>query len=184
VEVVVAAARECFAERGIAGTPMDEVAQRAGISRPHLYAFVSGRGQLIKLAALARLREIGDGLADRARELDLDVGEAIVDQVLATTRAGREDPEFVALAEAMPRFELNEMLTSGDSPIHEVNARIFGPAIGRAMAEGRLRTDVPVDALVEWLQGVLALVAGRNDLDDEALRTMVRRFVLPAILIS
>lgn len=182
VDVVVAAARECFAEAGIAGTRMDEVARRAGISRPHLYSFVSGREQLIELVALARLRELGRALEERARGLDSEIGEAIVDQVIATTRMGRDDPEFVALAEVMPRFELNELLTSGDSPIHEVNSRIFGPLLGRAMAEGRLRADVPLDAMIEWLQGVVALLAGRGDLDDDALSTMARRFVLPAIL--
>lgn len=182
VDLVVAAARECFAEAGIAGTRMDEVARRAGISRPHLYAFVSGREQLIELVALARLRELGRALEDRARGLDAEVGEAIVDQVIATTRMGRDDPEFVALAEVMPRFELNELLTSGESPIHEVNSRIFGPLLGRAMAEGRLRSDVPLDSMIEWLQGVVALLAGRGDLDDESLSTMARRFVLPAIL--
>jgi AcrR family transcriptional regulator len=184
VDHVVDAARRCFAELGITATRMDDVARRAGISRPHLYAFVSGRAQLIELVALARLRELGGQLAERAEGLDADVAEAIADQVVATTRLGRDDPEFVALAELMPRFTLNALLTSGGSPIHQVNARIFGPLLGRAMAEGRLRSDVPVDAMVEWLQGVVALLAGRRDLDDEAMRTLARRFVLPGLLVG
>lgn len=182
VEVVVAAARACFAAGGISGARMDDIARHAGVSRAHLYAFVSGRPELIKLAAMARLGELGQLLSDRMRESELDLEDSIVEQVLATARAGREDPEFVALAEAIPRFELNEILTSADSPVHEINSRIFGPVLGRAMTEGRLRTDVPIDAIVEWLQRILASEAGRAHVDDEALRVTVRRFVLPAIL--
>lgn len=181
-ERVVEAARACFAERGISGTRMGDVARRARMSRPNLYSFVAGRAELLELVALARLHELGLQLEERARGLDGDVGEALVDQIIETTRLGREDPEFIALADAMPRFALTVMLTSGDSPIHKINARIFGPLLARAMAEGRLRSDVPIDALHEWLQNIVTLLASRDDLNDEAQRTMVRRFVLPGLL--
>jgi AcrR family transcriptional regulator len=180
--VVVSAARECFAELGIGATRMDDVARRARMSRPNLYSFVSGRAELIELVALARLAELGRSLQERARALDGETGEAIVDQVVATIQLGREDPEFITLAEAMPRFALNELLSSGTSPIHQINATIFGPLLARAMGEGRLRSDVPLDAMFEWLQTVVTQLAARNDLDDESLRVMVRRFVLPALL--
>jgi AcrR family transcriptional regulator len=181
LELVVAAARECFAEHGISGTRMDDVAQRARMSRPNLYSFVAGRTELLELVALARLHELGHQLEERARGLDGGVGDSLVDQIIATTRLGREDPEFVSIAEAMPRFTLNALLTSGTSPIHQVNEKIFGPLLGRAMAEGRLRRDVPIDSMFEWLQNVVTLLAARNDLDDEAQRTMVRRYVLPSL---
>jgi AcrR family transcriptional regulator len=181
VERVVAAARECFAERGIEGTRMDDVAQRARMSRPNLYSFVSGRTELLEQVALARLHELGAQLEARARGLDGDIGEAIVDQIVETTRLGRDDPEFLSVAEALPRFALNVLLTSGSSPIHEVNAKIFGPLLARAMADGRLRRDVPLDSMFEWLQSVVTMLAGRDDLDDEAQRTIVRRYVLPGL---
>lgn len=182
IELVVAAARACFAESGIAGTRMDDVARRARMSRPNLYSFVPGRTALIQMVALARLAELGEELRERGRGLDGEVGEAIVDQIVATIRLGRDDPEFTSLAEAIPRFSLNELLTSGSSPIHAVNAAIFGPLLARAMAEGRLRSDVPPDAMFEWLQNVVAQLAGRNDLADDDQRLMIRRFVLPALL--
>jgi len=136
---------------------------------------------MLGLAALARLRELGTELERRASELSGDVGEAIIDQILATAQAGRDDPEFAMIAEAMPRSELNSLLTGRDSPINEIDSRIFGPLFGRALAEGRLRSDVPVDAITEWLQGVTSLLAGRSDLNDDELRLMARRFVLPAV---
>jgi hypothetical protein len=63
--------------------------------------------------------------------------------------------------------------------LHAINAQIFAPLFGRALVEGRLRSDASTGEIVEWLQGVMALFAGRDDLDDDAQRTMLRRFVLP-----
>jgi AcrR family transcriptional regulator len=182
VSDIVAAARECFAERGVSQTRMDDVAQRAGVSRPHVYAFVSSRAELVELVAMERLRELGTILQERARDLDGDIGEAIVDQIIETILRGRDDPEFTSLADAMPRLELNELLTSGSSPLHAVTTNVFGPLLARALAEGRLRADVSIDAIVEWLQGVVALLSGRHNLANEDLRTMARRFVLPGLL--
>ncbi len=181
LSAVIAAARECFAESGVGATRMDDVAQRAGVSRPHLYAFVKGRAQLVELVALARLHELGAILEQRARDLDGDVAEAIVDQIVETTRLGRDDPEYSLLADAMPRFELNDLLAGAKSPVHEINRKIFGPLLARALSEGRLRSDVPMDAIIEWLQSVTALLASRNDLSDEELSVMTRRFVIPGL---
>lgn len=182
VSDIVVAARECFAERGVAQTRMDDVAQRANVSRPHVYAFVSSRAELLELVALERLRELGAILQERARDLDGDIGEAIVDQIIETILRGRDDPEFTSLADAMPRFDINALLTSGASPLHAITASVFGPLLARALAEGRLRADVSIDAIVEWLQGVIALLSGRHDLANDDLRTMARRFVLPGLL--
>jgi AcrR family transcriptional regulator len=180
--VIIAAARKCFTRDGVEGTRMEGVAAAAGMSRPHLYSFVSGREGLLELVALERLRELGIELAARARGLDGDVAEGIVDQIVAATRLGRDDPEFVALAEGMTRARVNFLLTSGSSPLHAINARVFAPLFGRALAEGRLRSDASTGEIVEWLQGVMALFAGRDDLNDDAQRAMLRKFVLPGIL--
>jgi TetR/AcrR family transcriptional regulator, cholesterol catabolism regulator len=181
---MVTAARACFAESGVAATRMDHVAQRAGLSRPHLYAFVSSRAELVQLVAVERLHELGTTLQQRAREMDGDIAEAIVGQVIDTIVLGGDDPEFSLLADAMPRSALNTLLTSGTSPVHTITAKIFGPLLARAIAEGRLRSDVSIDAIVDWLQGVIALLSGRNDLTHDELRSMARRFVVRSLLDS
>lgn len=175
---VIVAARQCFAEFGVAGTRMDDVARRAGLSRTHLYTFVTGRAQLVELAAAARLQELGTTLGERGRQTGGDISEAIVELIVATVLVGRDDTEFVMLAEAMPRFAVNRLLTSDTSPVHHVTTVIFGPLLGRALSEGRLRTDVPSAAIVEWLQSVVALLAGRDDLTVDQMHTMATRFAV------
>lgn len=182
VELIIDAARACFLESGVAQTNMGDIAQRAGVSRPHLYTFLASRTALVEAAALARLRELGAELEKHAQARHDDVLEAIIDQLIETSRLGHDDPEFTMLAGSIPRFELNDLLTSGTSPLHEICSRLFAPLLGRALAEGRLRSDVSVDSIVEWLQGVAALLAGRSTLAEDRMRTMVRNFVVPSLV--
>jgi AcrR family transcriptional regulator len=179
---IVAAARGCYAERGVAATRMQDVAGAAGISRQYLYRFVSGRGELLELAVLARLRELGTVLTAHATLHSDDVAEAIVEQVICGIELGRDDPEFTTLAAMMPRDRLNLILTSGSSPLNAITGDAFGALFAEALTQGRLRTDVSTDAMVEWLQGVQALFAGREDLDPTSQRTMIRNFVLPSLI--
>jgi AcrR family transcriptional regulator len=161
---------------------MEDVARQAGISRQYLYRLVSGRADLIELALLARLHELGAELAAAAQLDAPDVAEAIVNQALGGIRLAREDAEFAYLAEAMPRTRLNTILTSGKSPLHSINRSVFGGLFARALSEGRLRTDVSADSMVEWLQGVMTLLSGRDDLEAEEQREIITEFVLPGLL--
>jgi AcrR family transcriptional regulator len=179
---VIAAARACYAEKGVEATRMEDVARRAGVSRQHVYSLVASRSQLLELATLERLDELGAQLAERPLDDGRDVAELIIDQIVAGIRLGREDPEFTRLAESMPRVRLNHILTSRDSPLHRINTRAFAAIFARAMAEERLRTDVGADSMIEWLQGIMALLAGRDDLDEHRQREMLRDYVLPGVL--
>jgi AcrR family transcriptional regulator len=184
LRLYVAAARRCFWRDGVSETRMEDIAQEAGLSRQYLYRLVSGREELIEMAMIDRAREFTDDLAARAERLgsDGDLEESFIDQIVFAVSLGRDDPEFVRLAGALPRDRTNHALTSSDSPFHGYTARAFEPLFARALSEGRLRTDVSVDATVDWLQGVLALLAGRDDLDDAAERRLIREFILPGLL--
>ncbi len=177
---IVAAARRLFAENGVGRTRLEDVSAAVGISRQYLYRFVSGRDGLIELALLARSRELGAQLEARAHLDADDVTAAVVDQVVAGAMIAH-DNEFVLLAEAMPRDRLNALLTSADSPLHRINTRVFGPLFARAIGTGLLRTDVSVDAMVTWLQGVMTMLAGRSDLDKVSMHDVVETFVVPSL---
>jgi AcrR family transcriptional regulator len=184
LRVYVEAARRCFTRDGVSDTRMEDVAREAGLSRQYLYRLVSGREQLIELALVDRAREFTDELAERAQRLapEKDLHEAFVDQIAFAGSLGRDDPEFARLAGALPRARVNHALTGADSPFHGYTGRAFEPLFARALAEGTLRTDVTVDAMVDWLQGVLALLAGRDDLGSEGERRLISQFVLPSLL--
>jgi AcrR family transcriptional regulator len=177
---IVAAARQLFADNGVSRTRLEDVSAAVGISRQYLYRFVSGRDGLIELALLARCRELGAQLEARAHLDADDVTAAVADQVVAGAMIAHDD-EFVLLAEAMPRDRLNALLTGADSPLHRINMRVYGPLFARAIGAGLLRTDVSVDAMVTWLQGVMTMLAGRSDLDEGSMHDVVDTFVVPSL---
>lgn len=177
---IIASARQLFVENGVSRTRLEDVAAAVGISRQYLYRFVSGRDGLIELALLARSRELGAQLEARARVDAEDVTAAVVEQVVAGAMIAH-DTEFGVLAAAMPRDRLNALLTSATSPLHQINTRVFGPLFARAISDGLLRSDVSVDAMVTWLQGVMTMLAGRSDLDEASMHNVVDTFVVPSL---
>jgi AcrR family transcriptional regulator len=179
---VVAAARECFATKGVARTRMDDVAEAAGMARQNVYRYVSGRDELVELAIVERLREFAETLVGQLDPHGGDLETSFVDHVIRSAMLGRQDAEFVYLTDALPRVTLNLLVGGPDA--HETVRRAFEPLIRRAHAEGALRTDVSEDEMIYWLQGILTLITPRVDLDEAALRRMVEKFTLPALLKS
>jgi AcrR family transcriptional regulator len=177
---VVAAARKSFADKGVARTRMDDVAEAAGMARQNVYRYVSGREELVELAVIERLREFQEHLLADLHESVGDLASAIIDHILRSVRIGRDDPEFLYLTDALPRVQLN--LLVGSPEVREIVRESFEPLIGRARSEGALRTDASEDEMVEWLQGVLTLLTPRTDLGETALRRMVEKFTLPVLL--
>lgn len=180
---ITVAARRLFAEQGVAATRLEDVAREAAMSRQYLYRFVSGRDEVIEMVLTARCQEIGAALEERAHHKAGDELEpALVDHIVAGIQMGH-DPEFSYLAEALDRTRLTRFLVSAHSPLHAINRRAFGPFLARAVAADILRTDVSVDAMVVWLQDVMTMLTGRDDLDEQALRVTVRDFILPSLLV-
>ncbi len=89
-EAILAAARQCFMERGVGGTTMVAVARRAGVSRPTVYSYF---GSVDNLARKVLTREIV-GLLDAAYPLPQDA-EGLCEALVAVARHARRN-EFLA----------------------------------------------------------------------------------------
>jgi AcrR family transcriptional regulator len=182
LQPIVRAARECFARVGVQRTRMEDVARGAGMSRQAVYRYVSGRDDLVELAIVERCREFAEDLMAATDPEPDDVLEAMIDLMLRLMKTGREDPEFVSLAEAMPRIRLNILLTSAGSPMHVVVGGCFEPLFIRAADQGLLRDDITRREMVEWLQGILTLFTPRADLDVSEIRRYLKEFALRCLL--
>jgi AcrR family transcriptional regulator len=179
---IVAAARQCFAKRGVDRTRMEHVAAAAGMTRQNVYRYASGRDELLELAIVECIREFALVLRDNVDPDVSDVREGFIDQLSAAVSMGRDSPEFVALTDALPRLRLN--LLVGGPEVHPIVRYSFGPLLKRARLADMLRTDVSEDEIIEWLQGVLTFLAPRPDLVGERLRRMIDKFVASSVLIT
>jgi AcrR family transcriptional regulator len=151
---VVEAAAEVFVQEGYAGATIEQIASRAGVSRPTIFAV----GNKAQLFALARQHAATGG--------HLSTNDAGFTQILAITDPHRMLTEFAAFTAAISRRlgtlqlvleqaagadpELAQLLESSQRELLECARGVVA-----AVAEtGSLRHGIPNDAAVDilWLQ--------------------------------
>ncbi|MGZ8378413.1 MAG: TetR/AcrR family transcriptional regulator [Gemmatirosa sp.] len=191
---IVDAALAVFAEHGLAGARLEDIAQRAGVAKGTIYLYFPNKEELfrevVRRTIVARL-----DLAER--EL-ADAGATSPGELLRTFMVGWWEfvctPEFQAVYRLVVG-ELHRFPDLADFYIREVPARayrIIGGVITRGVAEGVFR---PVDPTVAtrmiaslliaqatWATKSLpAVVEQRAHVSTDAMRDQVCDFVFGAL---
>ena len=188
---MVMAAHALFVERGYAGTTVDAVAERAGVSRRTVFSSVGSKVELLKTAwdwgvvgddepvavadrpEIARMREVRDPetLVELWVDQVLRVGGRVGQLAAVLARAVDVDPEAAALQE---RIDVER----------RAGAAMF---VGGLAAIGGLRADVSEQegADMAWvLMNPLFVRRLREDRgwSDDQVRTWLRRLAKASLL--
>ena len=153
-EAVLEAAAEVFVEVGYAGATIEQIAARAGVSRPTVF----GVGSKAQLFALARQRAATGGR--------LTANDEGFQRLLAIPDARRLLEEFAAftaaIAQRLGPLQLVLEQTAGTDPelaqlLESSQQELLGCARGivaAVAATGSLRRDIPAEAAADmlWLQ--------------------------------
>lgn len=180
---ILGAARGCFARYGVHRTSMTDVAKAAGVSRQTLYNTISGRQELIEAVVVLRIEEMSDELRE-VLEGQRSFVDAIVEASVASVELARKDPELTNLVETATTIRLFEIIAGPFPAIHDAVARLFRPLFEQARQAGELRADVSDDDLVDWIRTVYLSLILRGDLDADAIRRVVRTFLVPSMTCS
>lgn len=153
---ILAAALDCFAERGFAATRLEDVAQRAGVTKGTLYLYFASKEELFKavvreaiVANIARSEErIGDASEPASRLL----GYLLRGWAAQSETPASAIPKLI-IAEAgnfpdLARFYLDEVIHRGRSLIRRV--------LRAGIARGEFRT-VDVESAVDCVIAPLIL---------------------------
>ena len=186
------AARACILDVGWRRTTLTEVARRAGVSRMTIY-----RTWPDMAAVLADLmtREWGEVVATAVGAADgslvgdqrATVADHLVDIVVATTRALRDNELFVRIVELDPELLLPYLLTRRGRSQQAI-AELTAARIREGQAEGSIRDGDPVTMARALLLAAHGFVlSGHTMIDDEVaeealdaeLAHLVRRAVTP-----
>lgn len=172
-EAILAAALECFAERGVDGLTVDEVAARAGVGKATIYRRYPGKVDLVIAALEAGRREQLPHVDTGRLETDLraflghlmramrePAGGAVMRKLAAEID---RDPEFAAAHRALVarRREETEQI------------------IRRAIDRGEVRPDVDPGVAIDLIVGPLShrvLLTG-DRVDDAFLDAVVAAVV-------
>ncbi len=153
-QAVEDAARATFVERGFEGTSVDEIARRAGVSKPTIYAHFGGKSELFVHILESYCARLLTPILDSAAD-DRTLEEVLRDFARGYTSIVL-DREVVALhrlfvSEAQRFPELGRRYyDAGPQSVHDELARFFN----RRIALGELR-EVDPQRLAEQFSGLL-----------------------------
>ena len=152
-EAITAAALALFAERGLEGASIDEIARRAGVTRATIYRRWTRKEDLIA-HALGKARE-GDGApVDDWSEVGADAFVRIMLEVVPDTLARPDLPPLTArlLGESQTHPDLIRAYWDGYLAPRRA---AFARAIAEMQAERRLPPGADPDVLQDMISGAL-----------------------------
>ena len=175
-EKLVVVARELFAERGYAGTSMEEVVLRAGVTRGALYHQFEDKRDLFRAVVRQVERDVGRRVRDRVKAANRG-WERLVEMVQATLEAYAEpDARRIVLLEAPAALGVDRLDEIQEG--RDIAGRL-ARELQRAIDAGVL-VPQPARPLAHLLIGALReaarVIAGADD--PEAAREELRRSYL------
>jgi TetR/AcrR family transcriptional regulator, transcriptional repressor for nem operon len=166
-ERIVERAAELFAERGVAGTSLDEVLAAAGAGKSQLYHYFRGRDELVEAAVGLRCAQV---LAGLTQALGSVASLAELEQALAGFAAGFEQmglPGCPIGSLAAEVAERNEGARLKAAAAFDAWEQLFADALARMRDRGELRADaspaVLATALLASIEGGMVLSQARKD---------------------
>jgi AcrR family transcriptional regulator len=154
---IVERAADLFAERGIAGTSVDEVLAAAGAGKGQFYHYFRGRDELAAAAVAHRCTQVLTGLTQALGDVSSLAG---LEQALAGFAAGFEQmglpgcPIGTLATEVAGRNEAARLEAAAGFDAWE---RLLADAFERMRQRGELRADAPA---AELATGLLASIEG------------------------
>jgi AcrR family transcriptional regulator len=166
-ERIVERAADLFAERGIAGTSVDEVLAAAKAGKGQFYHYFRNRDELAAAAVGYRCTQVVDGLTDALGDVSSLAG---LERALAGFIAGFEQtglpgcPIGTLAAEVAGRNEAARLQAAAGFDAWE---RLLADALERMRQRGELRADaapaVLATGLLASIEGGMVLSQARKD---------------------
>ncbi|MEU5419147.1 TetR/AcrR family transcriptional regulator [Streptomyces sp. NPDC001407] len=167
-ELLIAAAREIYAERGLEA-PLDDIARRAGVGNATLYRRFSTRAELIEAVfhdALTGILHVGE----EARQVE-DAWSALtgyLERVFALLAADRGTNDLMTTGiEGVPSLDA----------LRQHNYETISTLLGRAQEQGTARDDIVVEDLLCALAALGRVVPASVVVAPDAWRRFLALFL-------
>ncbi len=177
-------AYEQFCRMGIRRSTMEDVARRAGVSRITVYRRFTTKDALVEQVVRREFRRYFDQFL-----IDIEQAKTLADRVVlgfvSSLQAIRRNPLIGGLLAIEPDVLLPSMMSDDGRTLATVQRFVAGQ-LRREQHAGNLASDVDVELAAEMMARVsasfLLMPSHVVDLDDdEQLRTVARRFLVPML---
>lgn len=158
---------------GTNAVQMDAIAKRAGVSRATAFRQLGCISEVLVQVALLRSQR---HMVALHQLIDTKAGVfAKLEAVLIYI--AREVPADPSIAALIARHSA----AVHDPRIHQLSMDVLGQVLEEGQRNREIRTDVELDALVDFLVEQTYLAAEEIDRSEDAARQRFRRFVIPAL---
>ncbi|MCX4098461.1 TetR/AcrR family transcriptional regulator [Nocardia sp. alder85J] len=180
---ILTAAETCFTRFGIAKTTMEDVARAAELSRATVYRYFADRESLI-VESIARRARMNMGPARAFIAQWPTVADRLVEGICQDIRKGHLDPMVNRLVSPGAMGLATRLLHQSGRAL-ELTRELWEPILAEEQQAGRLRADLDLRLLCEWIAELEILYVSQYGSDETTLdrvRAKLRAFVVPALL--
>jgi AcrR family transcriptional regulator len=174
------AALECFARDGVRSTTMESIAARAGVTRTAIYHYFPSKREVILEVITRQATQIITRIRRQvARRDGLD---AVIHAAYLGTKASIENPHVQAITRGDAGPHAAQLLRH--QRFTTIERDFWTPLLTRAQDTGELRTDRPLDEIIDWIvfhQFTHAAHAPELGLTDSEIRTRTRTYLAAAL---
>ena len=178
---IVDAAIRCFERFGPQRTSMNDIADEAGISRRTLYRQFDDRPALVAEILERRLSELHASVLAHLATYD-DIQEALVEGSLFSVEAGESDDLVSEIVRHEHAGTPERFLLRVNETIAASVLESWSTVLERGRSEGRVRTDLSDQRVVELVMTVQTVALLRDDLGRDGRRQLFRDLLVGALL--
>ncbi len=184
VVAILNAARECYSEKGISKTSIDEIAIRANVGRTTIYRnFKSKKAvteQLIMLDIIdSKIRLLN--ILEKTKNPE----DCIVAGFVFSVFEFPKEPIYSILFGDEESFAVTRDLTIDSELLIAMCNEIVEPTYKKAKTSGRLRKGLTLALMTDWLVKItysFLMLPTQYQQDQKAFKKYVRQFVIPSLL--
>ena len=148
-ERILSAAASCFRRIGAAATRMEDIADEAGMQRPHLYRHFSGKDDIVRQVIVDEVRRRGRDLRRRI-SLRGPVGPLLLKSIADGLELSTADwvTQYMVSPEAAHDVE---RIIAAPGGVVDSGWDYWGPLIAYGRGRGEIRDDLDDAEIVRWL---------------------------------
>jgi AcrR family transcriptional regulator len=181
-ERILSAAASCFGRIGVAATRMEDIADEAGMQRPHLYRHFAGKDDIVRQVIVDEVRRRGRDLRSRI-SLRGPVGPLLLESIVSGLELSAADwvTQYMVSPEAAHDVQ---RIIAAPGGVVDSGWDYWGPLVAYGRGRGEIRDDLDDDEIVRWLVSLTFMLLQNPGLfaGFGGPGRYVEQFVIPAVL--
>lgn len=180
-ERLLAAADECYADKGPVRTRMSDIARRAGVHRSTVYYYFSNKDALLA-ASFVRVLAATTEAVEQCWQTDDPFLDQLVAACLRGTDVARSSPIMRSLIEEHQALGAAYHAAEGSELWRAKLADALVRRLEAAAASGEIRRDLPADTLARWIVRInFSLIAEPAEPEDGGDEGVLRNLLVASL---